>query len=179
LSYQVNFDGRGGGEVAARGVVVRGPRSITSMAQVDVDVETVIRRPRDVVASYAAEPDNATEWYVNIKNVQWETPRPLTQGSQFAFTAQFLGRKLTYTYQVVEFLPHRRFVMRTAEGPFPMETTYEWDDVEPDSTRMTLRNRGEPSGFSGIAAPVIAAAMKRANAKDLERLKVILESQGG
>jgi uncharacterized membrane protein len=149
------------------------------MAPVDVSVETVISRPRDVVAAYAVDPDNATAWYVNIKSVEWKTPRPLTVGSQFTFTATFLGRKLTYTYEVVEVVPGRRFVMRTAEGPFPMETTYEWDDAEAGSTRMKLRNRGEPSGFSGVAAPMMAVAMKRANTKDLKRLKAILESQGG
>jgi Polyketide cyclase / dehydrase and lipid transport len=149
------------------------------MATVDVNVEIVIHRPRPIVAAYAVDPDNATAWYVNIKGVQWKTPRPLALGSQFAFTAAFLGRTLTYTYEVVELVPDSRFVMRTAEGPFPMETTYEWDDVEPDSTRMSLRNRGEPSGFSGIAAPMMAVAMKRANTKDLKRLKAILESQGG
>jgi uncharacterized membrane protein len=145
-------------------------------ANVDVAVETVIHRPRFVVAAYAADPDNATTWYVNIKGVQWKTARPLALGSQFEFTAAFLGRTLTYTYEVVEFVPNERFVMRTAQGPFPMETTYEWSDVEPDSTRMKLRNRGEPSGFSAIAAPMMMRAMKRANTKDLKRLKAILES---
>jgi uncharacterized membrane protein len=149
------------------------------MAAVDVNVEIVIQRPRDVVAAYAADPDNATAWYVNIKSVQWKTPRPAAVGSKFAFTAQFLGRKLTYTYEVVEFVPDRRFVMRTAEGPLPMETTYEWDDFGAESTRMRLRNRGEPSGFSGVAAPMMTVAMKRANTKDLKRLKETLESQGG
>jgi hypothetical protein len=145
------------------------------MAIVDVNTEIVIRQPRDVVAAYATDPDNATAWYVNIKDVQWETPRPLQLGSKFTFTAVFLGRKLTYTYEVTELTPERRFVMRTAQGPFPMETTYEWHDAETGSTRMILRNRGEPSGFSGIAAPMMARAMKRANAKDLERLRTILE----
>jgi hypothetical protein len=145
------------------------------MAKVDVEVETVIGLPRSAVAAYVADPDNATAWYVNIKSVQWQTPRPLTLGSQFEFTAAFLGRTLTYTYEVVELVPDERFVMRTAEGPFPMETTYEWFDVEQHFTRMKLRNRGEPSGFSGVVAPLVAGAMRRANIKDLERLKAILE----
>jgi hypothetical protein len=148
-----------------------------NMASVDVCVEVVIRRPRSIVAAYAADPENATAWYVNIKAVEWKTPRPVALGSQFSFTASFVRRALTYTYEVVELVPDRRFVMRTAEGPFPMETIYEWDDAAPDSTQMTLRNRGEPSGFSGIAAPMMRLAMKRANTKDLARLKVILESQ--
>jgi uncharacterized membrane protein len=147
------------------------------MAPVDVNVEIVIDRPRGEVASYSADPDNATVWYVNIKSVQWKTSRPLAVGSQFAFTATFLGRELTYTYEVVDFVPDRRFVMRTAEGLFPMETMYEWDDIGAESTRMRLRNRGEPSGFTGIAAPMMAVAMKRANTKDLKRLKEVLESQ--
>jgi hypothetical protein len=123
------------------------------MGRVDVSVEKVIRRPRDVVAAYAMDPDNATAWYVNIKSVEWKTQRPLVVGSRFAFTAAFLGRTLTYTYEVVELVPDRRFVMRTAEGPFPMETIYEWDDVATDSTRMTLRNRGEPSGSPVLRRP--------------------------
>ena len=146
------------------------------MAPVDVTVEIRIDRPRRVVAAYVANPDNATAWYINVKSVQWKTPRPLAVGSQFAFTAKFLGRKLTYTYEVVDFVPDRRFVMRTAEGPFPMETTYEWDDARAAFTRMRLRNRGEPSGFTGIAAPVMSMAIKRANTKDLKRLKAIMES---
>jgi hypothetical protein len=67
--------------------------------------------------------------------------------------------------------------MSTAEGPFPMESAYGWADTASGGTRMTLRNRGEPAGFSKIAAPMLAAAMRRANRKDLERLRQILESQ--
>ncbi|MDQ6799344.1 MAG: SRPBCC family protein [Acidobacteriota bacterium] len=131
----------------------------------DVDVlsEIVIRRPKVDVAGYSANPDNAPKWYVNIKNVEWVTPPPLRVGSRITFVAQFLGRKLVYTY--------------AAEGPFPMETTYTWESVLDGSTRMTLRNRGTPSGFSRLVAPLIARAMRRANRKDLARLKENLESR--
>jgi hypothetical protein len=64
--------------------------------------------------------------------------------------------------------------MRTSDGPFPMETTYEWEPTE-KGTRMTLRNRGTPSGFSQLVAPFMSAAMPRANQKDLAALKALLE----
>ena len=67
--------------------------------------------------------------------------------------------------------------MATTEGPFPMETTYAWSDLSDQRTQMTLRNRGTPSGFSGVTAPVMAVAMRRANRKDLAALKSLLERQ--
>jgi hypothetical protein len=142
---------------------------------VDVSTDIAIRWPREPVAAYAADPDRAPEWYVNIKSAQWKTPKPLTLGSRVTFVAQFLGRKLEYTYEIVDYVPGRRLVMRTAEGPFPMETTYLWDDTPDGGTRMTLRNRGMPKGFSALFAPFMAFAMRRANRNDPRLLKSILE----
>jgi uncharacterized protein YndB with AHSA1/START domain len=142
---------------------------------VDVLTETVINRPRAEVAAFAADPSHAPDWYQNIKSIEWETKPPIAIGSRMRFVATFLGRRLAYTYEIVDLVPGQRLVMRTAEGPFPMETTYTWDAVGETGTRMTLRNRGEPSGFSKISAPCMAAAMKRANVKDLANLKALLE----
>src|SRR5687767_10342067 len=142
---------------------------------VDVLTEIVINRPREQVSAYAADPSHAPEWYVNIKSVEWKTQPPVQIGSRVAFVAHFLGRRLAYTYEVVELVPGERLVMRTSEGPFPMETTYTWAAAGASSTRMTLRNRGQPSGFGKLAAPLMAAAMRRANRKDLARLKEVLE----
>ena len=143
---------------------------------VDVLTEIVIARPRAEVAAFAADPDNATAWYENIRAVEWRTSPPLAVGSRVAFVAQFLGRGIEYTYEVREHVPGERFVMSTAEGPFPMETTYTWEDAGEGATRMTLRNRGEPSGFSKVAAPLMVTAMRRANQKDLAKLKALVES---
>ena len=147
------------------------------MPSVDVVTETLIRRDIRDVAEFAGDPANAPLWYQNIKAVTWETPPPLGIGSRLAFVADFLGRRLSYTYEVVTYEPHRKLVMRTAEGPFPMETTYEWEEAGPGSTRMRLRNRGNPSGFGAVVAPLLAFAMRRANRKDLEKLKSVLEAR--
>jgi hypothetical protein len=82
-----------------------------------------------------------------------------------------------YTYEVVEFGVGRRLVMRTADGPFPMETTYTFDSMPNGDTRMALRNRGTPSGFSVWIAPFMALAVRRANRKDLALLKRVLEGR--
>ena len=156
--------------------LLRGPRSWeTSRMAVDVVTEVEIGRPREEVAAFAADPSNATAWYKNIKAVEWETPPPVAVGSKVRFRAQFLGRTLEYTYEVRELVPACRFVMATAQGPFPMETTYAWDDAAPGRTKMTLRNRGEPSGFAAVTAPMMTVAMRRANQADLRRLRALLE----
>lgn len=142
---------------------------------VDVVTEIDIDTPVETVAAYAADPINAPEWYANIESAEWKTDPPLRVGTVVAFVARFLGRRLAYDYEFVELVPRERLVMRTAQGPFPMETTYTWAPTSSGGTHMTLRNRGEPSGFSKLLAPLMAPAMRRANRKDLSRLKSILE----
>lgn len=141
---------------------------------IDVTTEIIINRPSDVVAEYSGDPTNAPEWYDNITTVTWKTEPPARVGSRMDFVANFLGRRLAYTYEVVELVAGERMVMRTDEGPFPMETTYTWA-ARGDATHMTLRNRGEPQGFAKIATPVMAAAVRRETRKNLRQLKKLLE----
>jgi uncharacterized membrane protein len=143
---------------------------------VDVVTEIELNRPRGEVYAFVADPTNATAWYKNIESVVWETAPPAVVGSRVRFRARFLGRTLEYTYEIQAIEPACRFVMATAQGPFPMETTYTWDDAPGDATRMTLRNRGEPSGFAAVTAPVMTRSMRRANEADLRRLKALLEA---
>jgi uncharacterized membrane protein len=144
---------------------------------VDVLTESTIDRPIEEVASYAADPSNAPEWYANIISADWKTPPLLQRGSRIEFVARFMGRRLEYTYEVVDFVPLERLVMRTVQGPFPMETTYAWQASADGKTRMSIRNRGEPAGFSKVVAPFMAVTIRRANQKDLENLRSILEQR--
>ena len=146
---------------------------------VDIQTEIVIDRHRDPVAAYAGDPSNAPQWYVNIKSIEWESEPRVEVGARMAFVAHFLGKRIAYTYEIVELVPGERLVMRTSQGPFPMETTYTWDALDERRTRMTLRNRGEPRGFARLTAPLMVAAMRRATRKDLARLKSLLERGPG
>ena len=142
-----------------------------------MQVTQTIDRPVDTVAGYAADPSNVPNWYRRIETVIWKTTPPVAIGSRIAFEARFIGKRLAYTYEVVEYVPGAALTMTTAEGPFPMTTEYRWSPVEGNRTRMTLRNFGEPTGFSKVAAPLIAFAMRRAMRQDLRRLATLLESR--
>ena len=143
---------------------------------VNVQTEILIRRPRAEVAEYASDPDNAPQWYVNIDRSQRLTPGPVAVGSRVAFIARFLGKELNYTYEFVEYVPGEKLVMRTAQGPFPMQTTYTWADDD-GGTRMSLGNSGSPSGFSRLAGLFMAPMIRRETRKDLQKLKSILEGR--
>jgi hypothetical protein len=145
---------------------------------IDVMTSIEILRPPGEVFQYACDPDKAPEWYVNIRSAKrllGSKDGVPEAGSRIAFTARFLGKDLSYTYEVIKCTANE-FVMRTAEGPFPMETTYYFESTD-GHTKMSLRNRGEPKGFSAFFAPFMALMMRRANTKDLRKLKSILESR--
>ncbi|MEP6648164.1 MAG: SRPBCC family protein [Saprospiraceae bacterium] len=141
---------------------------------VEVITSIEILRPQDEVSQFVSDPDNAPKWYVNIKSAIWKTPKPLKIGSQIEFEAHFMGKKLVYTYEVIE-KSSARFVMQTSQGPFPMQTIYEWQALGQRKTKMILTNKGNPSGFSKILAPFMTGMMRKANQKDLLKLKQLLE----
>jgi hypothetical protein len=144
---------------------------------VDVETQVVIDRPRAEVAAFAADPDNAMAWYWNIRRVVWRTPKPLVVGTRIGFFSQFLGKDFEYVYEVTSLTPGEQLVMSMSEGPFPMETTYLWRDEPGGGTRMSLRNHGKPRGFGRVGAPLVRRAIRKENAKDLERLKALLETR--
>lgn len=143
---------------------------------VDIASEIEIARPREEVAAYASDPDNAPAWRADIKSVDWPTPPLVSARSRFTLVTRLLGQELSYGYEILELVPGERFVVRTEDGPFAIETTYTWEDTAGGGTRMTLRNRAEPAGLSKVSASLAARAMRRTDRKHLRRLKAVLEA---
>lgn len=141
-----------------------------------VAVETKIAAPASKIAAFAGNPDNAPKWYVNIKSAEWQTAPDLKVGARIAFVAHFLGKRMAYTYEIVDLVPDQRLVMRTHQGPFPMETTYEWFDLGDGYMHMRLQNQGEPKGFSKLMAPLMKLMMRKAMRVDLAKLKQLMEA---
>jgi len=144
---------------------------------IDVSTEIDINCSKAKVAEYSANPDNAPKWYVNIKAAKWKTPKPLQVGSQIVFKAKFLGKLLVYIYEISEYAAEQKMVMKTIIGPFPMETTYTWKSIDGNITRMSLQSKGNPGGLSKLLTPLLSFAIKKANNKDLQRLKEIIEKE--
>lgn len=136
----------------------------------------IIHRPIEEVARFAADPNSAPDWYRNIHEVNWLSTGGLELGSKIAFRARFLGRTLSYTYEIQEYIPGHRLTMSTTQGPFPMTTQYVWTATKSGHTKMTLKNSGQPTGFGWYLMPILRWSVNRANRKDLALLKSILET---
>ncbi|ANS78931.1 hypothetical protein SGUI_1535 [Serinicoccus hydrothermalis] len=144
-------------------------------------VATIFDAPRSLVAAVAGDPDQAMRWSANIRSVRWEGAPVVQEGARLDFVTRFLGRCLAYTYEIVDLVPDERLVMRTDDGPFPVETTYTWwDEKEVDGsprTGMSLRNAGRPKAMTTLASGAVTLGMKRAMRRDLERLRLVLREE--
>jgi Polyketide cyclase / dehydrase and lipid transport len=130
---------------------------------VRISVETVIARPRAEVAGYAMDPANDRSW--------------IGVGTRVERVAQFLGRRMEYVNEIVDYAPPERLAMRSVQAPFPMTVSYEFEEVD-GGTRVRIRTAGDAVGFYRLAGPLLAAAVRRSIASDLARLRRVLEARG-
>lgn len=140
---------------------------------VDVRPTTLIRKPRTDVAAIMFDPAHDTEWTGGITASRPAQPGPLALGSTVERDAKFLGRSLTYGYVVTADEPNTMVELKV-ERPFPMRVRYELED-RPEGTLVAIHASGEPGGFFGWATPLMARAVRKNIAADLERLRLLLE----
>lgn len=147
---------------------------------VDITVRTVYEAPRELVAGVAGDPAQAPRWQSSVQEVRWHAEPVVTLGVRLDLVTHFLKRELSYTYEVVDWIPGERLVLRTDQGPVPMELTYIWWDEDDEQetgqprTGMSLRQVGRPRGLTTLGTGAVSLGLKRAMRRDLERLREVL-----
>jgi uncharacterized membrane protein len=140
----------------------------------DVQVETIIRRPPEEVAGYAMNPENDRSWIGALTEVNVLTEGPIGEGTRVERVAQFLGKRIEYVNEIVEYAPPARLRMKSVKAPFPMTVDYEFAETN-DGTLVRISTGSNASGFYKLAGPLLDRAVRKGVARDLKRLKAILE----
>lgn len=146
-------------------------------SMIDVKTEIIIHCRKIRIWEYVSDPDKAPEWYANIHSISWGTPKPAQLGTRVAFVARFMGRTLAYIYQVTEWVPLEHLTMTSVSGPFPMQTKCSLRSLGEETTRVTLQNTGKPKGKFRLLSRLVSWMIKRANRRDLNQLKQLLEEK--
>jgi uncharacterized protein YndB with AHSA1/START domain len=140
-----------------------------------VEVETTIQRPRDEVAAYAMTPDNDRTWIGALTEVRVLTDGPIGEGTRVERVARFLGKRIEYVNEIVEYAPPERLRMQSVKAPFPMTVEYAFVE-DGGGTVVRILTGGDASGFYRLAGPLLERAVRKGVASDLARLKAVLET---
>lgn len=141
---------------------------------IDVTAAIKIGRARGDVATYATDASNDPLWIGGVVESGVLSDGPMRQGIRVARVAKFLGKRIEYVNEVIEYDPGIRLVMKSVSGPFPMTISYEIEEAA-GGTLTQIHIRGEAEGFFKLAAPVLARFVRRSIMRDLETLKRLLE----
>ena len=141
---------------------------------IDVVAETLIECGRADVAAFAMDVAREPEWIGGVIEARQLGDGPPGKGTRVARTAKFLGRRIEYVNEIIEYEEGARLRMKSVAGPFPMEICYEFEDAE-DGTLARIRVEGEASGFFRLASPLLAPMVRRSVHRDLRTLKGLLE----
>ena len=142
---------------------------------IDVKTEVVINRSKDDVARFAMNPGNDPSWIGGIVEARTLTDPPFNKGTKVARVATFLGKRIKYVTEVIDYEPTGRLVMHSVKGPFPMTIRYQFEETG-GGTLVRIQNQGEVRGFFKLAGPVVAGLLKRSVTRDLAKLKELLEA---
>jgi carbon monoxide dehydrogenase subunit G len=139
-----------------------------------VEGSIIIQRPAEVVFAYLCDFSNVPKWDPTKSEFRVTPEGPVRLGTTVQFVTSFLGMKLESTMKISAFEANRQFIM-SATSPFPVEFNFHVEPVE-GGTRLTMGAEAEPGGFLKIAEGVLINTVKKEQAKELQRLKQLLEA---
>jgi hypothetical protein len=117
----------------------------------------VIDLPLSPIAAfdYLAEFQHTAEWDPGVIEASALDPAgPLGPGSRFSVVASFFGRRVPLEYEITDFEPPHRVVLRGTNGSLVAIDTISFAPI-PDGTRVTWEAVLEASGLARLADPLL------------------------
>ena len=141
------------------------------MARYTASLET--RIPRAEVFDYLSDFSTTEEWDPGVVEAERLGDAPVGEGSEFRVVAEFLGRKSTLVYRVVEFVPGEVVTLR---GENATVVSLDRIAVEPigDATRITYDADLTLKGPLRLADLLLRLAFGRVGDRALQGLRTTL-----
>lgn len=116
--------------------------------------------PVEAAFDYMAEFANVRAWDPTVAEARALQEGAPALGSRFFVRVRWLGRDLPLTYEIVEFEPPRRLVLRAENATSISEDTVE---VEPQGrgSRLTYDARVRLKGAARLLDPLLGLAFRR------------------
>lgn len=144
------------------------------MTRVEVSVD--ITRPVEEVFEFITTFTNNVLWQNGVLEAKITSSGPLGVGSTYAQSSKFLGQRLQFSFEVLEFEPNRMIHFKTTSGTFPVDIVRSVEAI-PGGTRVTAIIQGEASGIFKLAAPILDRMTQRQINADYGNLKELLDAR--
>jgi uncharacterized membrane protein len=144
---------------------------------IEVTASVSIHRSADDVFAFLADMENNPRWQQGMRSCAWTSEPPLRLGSTYDQEASFLGKKITSSFEVVEFAPGERIRIRTTGGSMPIDVTRTVTGRPAGTCTVGAVVRGDSSKLFKIADPLMKRMVERSVRGDYRRLKKLLESE--
>lgn len=117
-------------------------------------------RPQEATFAYMADFSNVREWDPTVAGAHALQETEPALGSRFFVRVHWLGRDLPLTYEIVEFEPPRRLVLRAENATTVSEDTVEIETHGEGST-LTYDASVRLKGAARLLDPLLGLAFKR------------------
>jgi uncharacterized membrane protein len=136
-----------------------------------------IRRPVGEVFAFAGDYENDPLWRSGVVEMRYETPGALRAGARTREIMRFPGGCVTTIAEIVECERDRKTAFESRGGPVPVWGGRTFEPVD-GGTRFTYELSMRPGGPWALLSPVLATMLRRRAARDLRKLKTLLEHGG-
>jgi len=140
------------------------------------EIDIHIARSAAEVFEFLSNAENNPRWQKGMKSCTWITEPPIGVGSRYVQHAEFVGRSIDSTFEVIAYKTGRTITATTTESTFPIKFTRRVTPTGEGTSHVEARIEGDSSGVFRLMEPILAPLVRRSIRKDYARLKKLLEA---